>query len=81
MNHNDELALARIVLREWLLDRGDEAIASTVDTWDGAAGPAACSFIPSEGRSNRIYLVKGDRVFDFAPSEMDSAEAIRRLGD
>ncbi len=81
MNENDEISRARQVLREWLLGRGDAEIAAKVDSWDGAAGPAACSFLPGGGRSNRIYLVKDDRVLAFSPSEMDITEALTRLNE
>lgn len=81
MNKEPKIAQARIVLRNWLLIQGEDALAATIDSWEGSSGPEASAFVPDSGRSNRMYLVRGDRVIDFALSEMSIAEAILLLDE
>lgn len=78
---NEQQALD--VLNKYFNENGEPYLGnSTLDNWDVGHGEEKdiFSFVSAGGkRSNRIFLVKNDKVFGFAPSEMGFGKAIEIL--
>ena len=66
-------------LLKWLGDRGIDTTQAKVSDWKVSKHVDAMLYVPVARRSNRVYLVRGDRVVGFSPGSVLVSEAYESL--
>ncbi len=75
-----EGAAAVETLNKWLNNNGGQDVKTTVNDWVWHKIDDAILFSPIGGRrSNRLYLVKGDKVVAYSPSVTTFNQAYVKL--